>query len=155
MGPAPSCDKLPGVDETGRRERPSRWATSEILVWLAVFAVSLWLVTQRIAFGVIVATFSGYRTAGALLLYKAGAIRARGGSGIHVLAGSLYFTRTAVSGLLLASVGVAAIASHPDRAGVLIGVLLLFISSPFLILGVQLIHRWRDALREERAQRRE
>jgi hypothetical protein len=139
------------MGETAGRERPSRWATSEIVLWLAVFGMFLWLVPQLPALGVILAIFSGHRVAGALTLFKAGDIRARGGSGIQVLAGWLYFTRTAVWGLLLASIGVTAVVTHPDQAGVVIGALLIFVSSPFLILGVQLAYRWHDALHEEQA----
>ncbi|HZR94677.1 MAG TPA: hypothetical protein VFA56_03220 [Gaiellaceae bacterium] len=110
----------------------------EIVVWLAVVAISL----TFLPLGLIPAIWSLHRVAGAIALARAHQITARG-SRVHVLAGWLYITRTFMLGLLLSAIGVEELVAHPVRAGLLLGALLIFVSSPFLILGVQLIHRWR------------
>ena len=42
----------------------------------------------------------------------------------------------------LKKIGIAAIVTHPNRAGITIGVLLIVVAHPFVILGLQLVRRW-------------
>jgi len=132
-------------------KRPSRWLIADIVLWTICLGVLLWNAPLGSAFGVLFAIFCLYRLAGSLALLKVRDIPFDNPCRLQTIAGWLYFTRTLAYGVLFTLAGLTAILTHPDGLGIVLGVLTLFVGSPFLIAGIQLSHRWRDAVAKSAA----
>jgi hypothetical protein len=123
-----------------------RWLIAEVVLWMVCLGILVWSEPLGSAFEVLFALFCVHRLAGALALFKVSDIHFDNPNRIQVIAGWLYFRHTLAYGVLFTLAGVTAIVTHPDGLGIVLGVLALFVGSPFLIAGIQLSHGWREAV---------
>lgn len=129
-----------------KSHQPSAWDVFDASVWLAGIAVGAWRAaegTRASVFAAIFGLFCVFRLASAISLAGLSEISATDTHLRGRIAGLLWVSRTAATGLVFASWSVAALALYPHGLGIVLGAIGLLMGQGFLIVDVRLVRDWR------------
>lgn len=113
------------------------WFLANVTIWLALLVAALWKATAGSAFFSLTAAFALLRVASELAVLRAPVMTR------YSPAAALYIGRTAANGAFICAASIIGIIEQPHAAVVVLAVCGLIAGSCLLILGVQLLARFR------------